>query len=153
MKIIQTIMCAWICAFLVFYPTLSYADDPIPIKEGDPAPFDGVILTTADAAVLLANLEQQQARCQANIDLAVSTAIAAKQLELDTCNSNFQIRTNLYDTQLAAYQDYNVFLEDRLTKPKFPPELVLVIGILTGVGITIGAGVAMNQAAGQQKNY
>jgi len=142
-------MAAWISAFLIFYPTISYGAEPIPIKEGDPAPFDGVILTTTDAAVLLANLEQQQTRCQANIDLAVSTALAAKQLELDTCNSNFQIRTDLYETQLTGYRDYNIFLEERLTKPKLSPEWVLIIGIVTGVGITIGAGVAMNQAAGQ----
>ena len=148
MKIIQTIMCAWVCAFLILYPTISYADDPVPIKEGEPAPFDGVLLKTEDAATLLANLEQQNARCQANIDLAVSTASAAKQLELDTCNSNFEIRTELYNTQLAGYRDYSTFLENRIIKPKLAPEFVLIIGILTGVGITIGAGVAMNQASG-----
>ena len=149
MKIFQTIICAWICAFLILYPAIAHGADPVPIKEGDPAPFDGVILTTEDAAVLLATLEQQQAQCQAQIDFAVSTAIAAKQLELNTCNSNFQIRTELYNTQLAGYRDYSVFLESRIAKPKLAPEFVLIIGILTGVGITIGAGVAMNQAASQ----
>lgn len=149
MKFLSTVVSAWICAFLVLHPTISYAGEPIPIKEGEAAPFDGVILTTTDAATLLANLEQQNERCQANIDLAVATAIAAKQLELDTCNSNFQIRTDLYNTQLTGYQDYSIFLEDRLTKPKLSPEWVLIIGIVTGVGITIGAGVAMNQASVQ----
>ena len=149
MKVFSTIITAWICAFLIFHPAISYAADPVPIKEGEPAPFDGVILTTPDAAVLLANLEQQNVRCQASIDLAVSTAIAAKQLELDTCNSNFVIRTDLYNTQLAGYRDYSIYLEERLTRPKLRPEWALVIGIVAGVGITIGAGVAMNQAAGQ----
>jgi len=149
MKVFSTIIAAWVCAFLILHPAISYAGDPIPVKEGDPAPFDGVILTTADAAVLLANLEQQTARCQANIDLAVLTATAAKQLELDTCNSNFTIRTDLYNTQLTGYRDYSIYLEERLTRPKLRPEWALVIGIVTGVGITIGAGVAMNQAAGQ----
>ena len=134
---------------MVMYPAISHAGEPVPINEGDPAPFTGVILTTADAAVLLANLDQQTSRCQANIDLAVATAVAAKQLELDTCNSNFQIRTDFYNTQLTAYRDYNGYLEQRLTRPKLPPEWALVIGIVAGVGITIGAGVAMNQAAAQ----
>jgi hypothetical protein len=71
MKIMQTIMYAWICAFLILYPTISYADDPIPIRAGEPAPFDGVILKTEDAAALLVTLEQQTARCDANINLAV----------------------------------------------------------------------------------
>jgi len=149
MKFFNTVIVAWICAFLVMYPAISYADEPVPINEGEPAPFTGVILTTEDAATLLANLEQQNERCQASIDLAVTTAVSAKQLELDTCNSNFQIRTDFYNTQLAAYRDYNIYLEERLTKPRLSPEWALVIGIDAGVGITIGAGVAMNQAAAQ----
>ena len=151
MKIFNTLLVSWICAFLVFYPAISHASEPepFPIKEGEAAPFDGVLLRTADAATLLSNLEQQTARCQANIDLAVSTAVAAKQLQLDTCNSNFQIRTDFYNTQLSGYRDYNVYLEERLTRPKLSPEWAMVIGIVAGVGITIGAGVAMNQAAAQ----
>ena len=149
MKIFNTLIVSWLCVFLVFYPAVSHAADPVPIKEGEPAPFDGVVLTTVDAAELLLTLEQQTARCQANIDLAVSTAVAAKQLELDTCNSNFQIRTDFYNTQLSGYRDYNVYLEERLTRPKLSPEWAMVIGIVAGVGITIGAGVAMNQAAAQ----
>ena len=151
MKLFNTLLVSWICAFLVFYPAISHASDPepFPIKEGETAPFDGVLLRTTDAATLLSNLEQQNERCQANIDLAVSTAVAAKQLQLDTCNSNFNIRSELYTTQLQAYQDYTVVLEDRLTKPKLGQHWILLIGIATGVGITVGAGVAMNQAASQ----
>ena len=86
MKIFNALLVSWICTFLVFYPAISHASEPepFPIKEGEAAPFDGVLLRTADAATLLSNLEQQTARCQANIDLAVSTAVAAKQHEF--CN-------------------------------------------------------------------
>ena len=144
-------MLAWICAFLVLCPTLSYAEDPVPINEGEPAPFTGVLLRTDDAARLLLTLEQQQAQCQAQIDFAVLTAVSAKQLELDTCNSNLQIRSELYETQLSGYQDYSVFLETQITKPKFPQEVTFILGILAGVGITIGAGYAINQVAQQKK--
>jgi len=147
MKVLQTIILAWVCTFLVLYPVTSYADEPVPIKEGDPAPFDGVILTTTSAAELLLTLEQQQMRCQTQIDFAVATAINAKQLELDTCNSNLQIRTDLFNTQLSGYQDYSQFLEERILKPKIPPEVVFIIGVVAGVGITIGAGYAINQVA------
>ena len=147
MKFLQTLILAWVCAFLVFYPVVSYAEEPTPIKEGEPAPFDGVILTTENAAELLLTLEQQQTRCQARIDFAVTTATNAKQLELDTCNSNLLIRTELFDTQLTGYRDYNQFLEERILKPKIPPEVVFIIGIVAGVGITIGAGYAINQVA------
>ena len=151
MKFFNTLVVSWVCAFLVFYPAVAHAGDPdpFPIKEGEAAPFDGVLLRTTDAANLLSNLEQQNQRCQASIDFAVTTAVTAKQLQLDTCNSNLNIRTDLYDTQIAAYKDYTVVLEERLAKPKLATHWVLLIGIATGVGITVGAGVAMNQAASQ----
>lgn len=151
MKLFNTLIVSWLCFFLVFYPAVAHANDadPFPIKEGEAAPFNGVLLRTADAANLLANLEQQEQRCQANIDIAVATAVAAKQLELDTCSSNLTIRTDLFNTQVTAYKDYTLVLEDRLAKPKLATHWVLLIGIVSGVGITVGAGVAMNQAAGQ----
>jgi len=95
----------------------------------------------------LLNLEQQQEQCQAQIDFAVTTAVSAKQLELDTCNSNLQIRTEMFETQIAGYQDYNRFLENQISKPKFPQEVTFILGIVAGVGITIGAGYAINQVA------
>tara|TARA_B100000519_G_scaffold200099_1_gene212571 strand:- start:650 stop:1096 length:447 start_codon:yes stop_codon:yes gene_type:complete len=147
MKIFQSLILAWVCAFLVLYPAVSYADDPVPITEGEPAPFTGVLLRTDDAARLLLNLEQQQEQCQAQIDFAVTTAVSAKQLELDTCNSNLQIRTEMFETQIAGYQDYNRFLENQISKPKFPQEVTFILGIVAGVGITIGAGYAINQVA------
>lgn len=147
MKIFQHLVLAWVCAFLVLCPTLSYAEDPLPISEGDPAPFTGVLLTTNDAARLLLTLEQQQSLCQVQINYAVTSAVSAKQLQLDTCNSNLQIRTDLFDTQLTGYQNYNQFLEERISKPKFPTELTFILGVIAGVGITIGAGYAINQVA------
>ena len=152
MKFFNTLIVSWLCAFLVCYPAIAHANDtaePYPIKEGEVAPFNGVLLRTADAATLLSNLEQQEERCQARIDLGVTTAVARKQLELDTCTSSLQIRTDLYNTQLAAYRDYTVVLEERLAKPRLATHWVLLIGIATGVGITVGAGVAMNHAASQ----
>ena len=56
MKIFNALIVSWLCVFLVFYPAISHASDPepFPIKEGEAAPFDGVLLRTADAANLLA---------------------------------------------------------------------------------------------------
>ena len=146
-KILINILCAYFCAWLVIFPAIAHGDEPTPIQAGEEAPFNGILFPTLDAARLLADLEQQDVACQARIELAVTEAIAAKQLLLDTCNSNLNIRTNMYDLQLAGYRDYTNFLEKKAVQPGLSREWVLVIGILTGVGITIGAGVAMNQAS------
>ena len=148
-KLLTNFLCAYFCAWLIIFPTLAHGADPQPIQEGEPAPFSGILFSTQDAARLLVDLEQQDIACQARIDLSVAESIAAKQLLLDTCNSNLGIRTEMYELQLAGYRDYNAFLEKKAVSPGLSREWVLIIGILTGVGVTIGAGVAMNQAAGQ----
>ena len=155
MKFFQTIFVAWICAFLVIYPVTSYASDPdstenqepTGIQAGEQAPFDGVLFPTVTAARLLADLEASEARCAARVELAVAEAINGKQLLLDTCNSNLQIRTEMYETRLQGYQDYSVFLEQRITKPKLSQELTFILGIVAGVGITLGAGYTIHEIA------
>ncbi len=157
MKVLLNIIFAYICAWLIFSPVTAYADDssdqeasesPQPIDAGTPAPFTGILFSTVDAANLLANMEQAETVCQARIDLAVSTALSPKQLQLDNCNSSLQIRTELYETQIQSYRDYSQFLEERIHKPKIPQEVTFILGIVAGVGITIGAGYALNQVAG-----
>jgi len=147
MRILTNLFCGYFFAWIILFPTISYADEPIPISAGDPAPHDGVLFTTEDAARLLANLETQEATCQARVDYEVASAVNQTQLLLDNCQSSLDLRTQMYEQRLAFHTDYSNYLENRLTKPKISPELTLFIGILAGVGLTIGAGVAMNQAA------
>lgn len=152
MKIFQTLLVAWICSFLVFYPVTSYANEPATeeptgVKEGDPVPFDGVLFPTVTAARLLADLEASEFRCNARVELAVAEAVNGKQLLLDTCNSNLQIRTEMYETRLQGQQDYADFLEQRITKPKLSQELTFILGIVAGVGITLGAGYTIHEIA------
>ena len=114
-KFLTNVLCAYFCAWLIIFPTLAHGADPQPIQEGEAAPFSGVLFSTGDAARLLAGLEQQDSACQARIDLAVTEAGAAKDLLLDTCNSNLQIRTEMYELQLTGYRDYSTFLEKKAT--------------------------------------
>jgi hypothetical protein len=147
MRIATNLFCAYFCSWLIVFPTLAYAADPIPVSAGDTVPHDGVLFTTEDAARLLASLETQEATCQARIDLDVASAVNEKQLLLNICESQLDLRTQMYEQRMTFYTDYSQQLEARLIKPKLSPEFTLFIGILAGVGLTIGAGVAMNQAA------
>ena len=147
MIIAKKLLCAYVCSWLVIFPTLSYAGEPVAVEAGDVVPHSGVLFTTVDAARLLASLESQSATCDARAESEVALAVNRVQLTLDNCQSQLALRTQMYDQRLTFYNDYSQQLEARLTKPKLSPELTLFIGILAGVGLTIGAGVAMNQAA------
>ena len=96
---------------------------------------------------MTARLEQQESQCNARIKTEVETALSRSQLLLDNCTSSRQVYEEMYTSQLAYQRDYINFLEKKATGPKIPQEVVFIIGIVAGVGITIGAGYAMHAAS------
>ena len=149
-------MCSWICCWLALYPAIVHAQDteapanseqPTPLLTGEIAPFNGILIPTLKAAEMTSRLEQQEAQCGIRVESEVATAISRSQLLLDNCNSARTIYTEMYTSQLLAQRDYIDFLEKRATGPKIPQEVVFIIGIVAGVGLTIGAGYAMHAAA------
>lgn len=155
-KILTNFMCSWICLWLAFHPTITYAQDtstetetsqPAPLQTGDPAPFSGILIPTLQAAEMTARLEQQEAQCNIRVESEVATALSRSQLLLDNCTSARKIYDDMYTAQLQSQQDYIDFLEKKATGPKIPQEWVFIIGVVAGVGLTIGAGYAMHAAA------
>lgn len=151
-SILRQLICAWICCWLAVNPTLSYAQDgsqpdPTPVKQGEPVPYSGVLFSTLKAAELTARLEAQQTLCEARVKKEVDLAVSVVQLKLDNCSSSRQVLEGMYKTQIQSQREYIDFLEKKATKPKLSGEVVFIIGIVAGVGITIGAGYAMSQAS------
>jgi hypothetical protein len=152
-ELLKNFICSWICCWLIFYPTLSYADDkvvvddPIPINKGQVAPFSGVLFPTLKAAQLTAQLESFEASCALKTKKEVDLAVSVVQLKLDNCSSSRAVLEDMYKTQIQSQREYINFLEKKATSPKISREVVFIIGIVAGVGITIGAGYAMRQAA------
>jgi hypothetical protein len=155
-KLLTNLLCVWICCGLVILPTTAYGDEtpssapaPTPLKVNDIAPFNGVLIPTLEAAEMVARLEQQDAICQARVEAETATAVNLVNLRLNNCTTSRTAMDDLYRVQLTSQREYIDFLEKKAMGPKIPAEWVLVIGIVTGVGLTIGAGYAMHQVAGQ----
>ena len=140
---------------MVFYPGIAHAQDsntptteqPTPLRTGESAPFNGVLIPTLQAAEMTARLEQQEAQCNLRVQTEVQRALSQKQLLLDNCNSARQTYEEMYRTQLASQREYIDFLEKKAMGPRIPQEVVFIIGIAAGVGITIGAGYAIHSVA------
>tara|TARA_B100001094_G_scaffold310106_2_gene344379 strand:+ start:3213 stop:3608 length:396 start_codon:yes stop_codon:yes gene_type:complete len=131
---------------------MSYAQDtqaPTPVEEGQTVPFSGVLIPTLQAAEMTARLEQQGNVCQARINSAVDLAVNEVDLRLRNCLSVSTTIDDMYKTQLLSQKEYIDFLEKRAIGPKISQEWVFIIGIVAGVGVTIGAGYAMHQVAQQ----
>ena len=143
----RNVLCIWICSYLALSPVaLANPTDPTPIKQGDPAPFNGVLIPTLKAAEMTARLEQSESLCLARIESSVASAVNQKQFLLNNCESSKKIMEDLHNSRLTAQINYSDFLEKRVTSPGLSKEWVFIIGIVAGVGITIGAGYAMAEA-------
>ena len=155
-NLLTKIMCSWICCWLAFYPAVTYAQDaevpqtseqPVPLTAGESAPFNGILIPTLKAAEMTARLEQQEVQCNLRVQTEVQRALSESRLLLDNCNSARQTYEEMYRTQLTSQREYIDFLEKKATGPRIPQEVVFIIGIVAGVGITIGAGYAMHAAS------
>ena len=154
-KLFTDVICAWVCCWFVIHPTISYAQDSeapaetqvSPVKKGDTVPFDGVLFSTLKAAELTARLEQSESVCDLRVQREVELAKSNLQLQLDNCTSTRTVYEEMYKTQIQSQQDYIAFLEKKASGPRIPQEVVFIVGIVAGVGITIGAGYAMHQAS------
>lgn len=157
-KLLTNFMCGWICFWMAFHPAITYAQDsgsnesattvqPTPLITGESAPFNGILIPTLQAAEMTARLEQQEQQCSIRVASEVELALNRSQLLLDNCNSARSTYTEMYTSQLQAQREYIDFLEKKAIAPKVPREWVFIIGVVAGVGLTIGAGYAMHSAA------
>ncbi len=130
------------------FPIVAYADeapapeeyDVTPLEAGDPAPFDGILISLDAAAKMAIDKKFEDAEC----DLRVS-------YELHMQGERFQLQLDYKDIEIASWKDrYESMMilktaeNDRLTelvmnrKPSHGPFLVALgfgIGTLTSLGI------------------
>lgn len=134
------------CCWLALIPTVGLAEqpDPTPLRQGQVAPFSGVLIPTLKAAEMTVKLEQADSICATKADAAVATAVNKTNLLLNNCSDSKKIMEQMYKTQISAQSEYIDFLERKSTATSIPKEWVFIIGIAAGVGITIGAGYAMS---------
>ena len=88
----RNVLCIWICSYLALGPAaLANPAAPTPIQQGEPAPFNGVLIPTLKAAEMTARLEQSESLCLARIESSVASAVNQKQFLLNNCESSKKI--------------------------------------------------------------
>ena len=154
----QAITHLTLLAFLtqaVILPTAAYADEPPPaeeekvvtIKQGDPAPFTGTLFNTPAAARLMIELEFTQATCKVETDRQLGLLRSELQLQIDLCSARNEALALRHQEILLIKNDQIDFLEKQF-KPRpwyQTTEFGIVIGVVLGIGITVGAGYALGQ--------
>jgi len=124
-------------------------EEVVTIQAGDVAPFAGTLFSTAAAAKLIVDLEFSEEACNIEIERQLSLSAAEYDLQIDTLNSTLESLQFRHDSLMEIRADHINYLESELRPDSWfeSNEFVLLVGIVTGVGITIGSGYALNQVS------
>lgn len=140
-----------LCSFIFFSlgSSISYAAEEIAVlEEGEPAPFSGTLFSTEAAAKLVVSLESAQELCTLRCEEEKAVETATLQLELNLMTISRDAIRWEYEQVLQIKNDQIDFLEAQIHRPRFPYETVFIVGLVSGVGLTLAAAYSLNQVAG-----
>ena len=128
----------------------AYGDEQVTtIQKGEVAPFSGTLFNTEAAARILTDLKFGEEACKIKMDTALKFQQAESDLKFSTLQASYD-SLNFKHTELMEIKDGQIaFYEKEVLRRKISPELWYLLGVGSGVAITISAGYALNQVAGQ----
>jgi len=131
---------------ILFFPSLSYADEKVvTVTKGESAPFSGTLFNTEAAARLLIDLESNTELCDIECGKKIEKKEAELKFDYDILKASHDALQIKYDETLIIKNNQIEFLEKQATKPKLGGELVFILGVLGGVGITMASAYTLNQ--------
>ena len=121
-----------------------------PMKEGQKAPFDGVLYSTAAAAKMQVELENQESKCQIKVEREVGKATAKLELDLANLRAAKVAAESKYADVVEIKNEQIRFLvteaerQEKRNGNRWAP-LYFAGGVVGGILITIAAGYAIGQ--------
>jgi len=127
--------------------SLAFAEDVVTVKEGEPAPFEGTLMTPSAIAKLLADHDAKVETCKVNSekDLALQEAkltlkLKLTEADLAACNARL----------IAQEKMYNEILDQSLKDKSLGKSAIFAGGVLTGIGVMLGSAWILNQIGDTQ---
>ena len=145
----RTMTCAiFACFYFSAIMPVAHADEKVAtVESGEVVPFSGTLFNTEAAARLLADLEMSSALCTIECDKKLEESSAKMQLEIDIMKASRDALQMRYDETLVLKNSEIDFLEKQMTKPKISRETVFIIGVVSGIALTVGSAYAIGQVA------
>ena len=161
LKVVKKTLSLFLACTLLF-PAMALADEPeeveeeapaydvTSIKKGDPAPFDGVLLTPEAAAKIAVDKKFEAAECDLRVGYELHIQENQYTLMLDTKQASIDGLNLKYDQMMeikSAENDrlHNLVLEN---KPSNLEPLIFAGGMTIGMAVALGIFAAAVQAAG-----
>lgn len=144
---VKKILSLCLVSFLIF-PTVAMADgeeekaeyEIASLKAGEPAPFDGVLLSLDAAAKIAVEKKFEDAECDLRIDYELNLQQERFQLQLDFKDVEIHSWKDKYESMMILKVAENERLQELVLKQKPGSEPFMValgfgIGTLTSLGI------------------
>ena len=144
---VKKILSLYLAAFMMC-PVIAFAEDlpsaeeydVIPLEAGDPAPFDGILISFDAAAKMAVDKKFEDAECDLRISYELHVQGERYQLQLDYKDIEIHSWKDKYESMMILKTAENDSLTELVTKqqPGKDPFLVALgfgIGTLTSLGI------------------
>jgi len=145
---VKKILSLYLAAFMAF-PIAAFAEeelphaeeyDVVPLEAGDPAPFDGILVSFDAAAKMAVDKKFEDAECDLRISYELHVQGERYQLQLDYKDIEITSWKDRYESMMILKTAENDRLMELVTKQKpanapFMVALGFGIGTLTSLGI------------------
>ena len=122
--------------FLLLLCSLAFAgDDVITLKKGEPAPYDGTLLSPSAAARLLAKGEADLATCLADAKKDKAILEAEKNFEIQTAEAKLARCTFESTRKEELYLERIEWLEKKTNPPSWQAPTSFIGGVIIGMGV------------------
>ena len=119
--------------WLLFFSLAFANDDVITLKKGEPAPYDGTLLSPAAAARLLAKGEADLATCLADATRDKTVLTAEKDFEIQTAEAKLAKCTFESARKEELYVERIEWLEKRANPPSWQGPVTFAGGVAIGM--------------------
>ena len=124
-----------------------------PLKKGQEAPFDGVLLDASAAAKLMVDQQESENQCKIETEKEVATVKAKLDLDLANARASNEALQKELDVRVSLKDEHIEFLEKQTLKNAKKADNSkwwLLGGIAAGIALTIGGAFVIREVRGNQ---
>lgn len=125
-----------------------------PLKEGQKAPFDGVLLDASAAAKLMVDQQASEAKCQIELEKEVEMAKAKLNLDLANMKAARDALEKELSVRISLKNEHIEFLEkeaEKNAKKANNGKWWLIGGVAVGIALTIGGAFIIREVRTNQQ--
>lgn len=117
--------------------------EAVSIQKGEPAPFTGTLLTNEAAATLLSEVSVCTERREFEVSFELEKASSVCELEKSLLQINLDSQKKMYENIIQS-QDQQLDYILKTKNPAISKEAAFVIGVVSGVAITVASAYAIS---------